>query len=49
MNIVIIQPSKRPSKKFDAIINGGKTVSCGQKGASDFTIHKEELRKRTIH
>ena len=46
MNIVIIQPSTRKLKKFDAIVNGTKTVSFGQRGASDFTIHKDELRKQ---
>jgi hypothetical protein len=29
MNIVIIQRSKNPSKKFDATINGVKTLSFG--------------------
>ena len=45
MNIVIIQRSKKPSKKFDATINGVKTVSFGQHGASDYTIHKDKERR----
>ena len=46
MNTVIIQPSKRVDKKFDAIINGTKTIPFGAKGYSDFTIHKNEERKQ---
>ena len=45
MNSVIIQRSKHPSKKFDAIINGVKTVSFGAHGMSDYTIHKDDVRK----
>ena len=44
MNI-IIKPSKNPLKKYDAIIDGKKTVPFGQKGASDMTQHKSEERK----
>lgn len=42
---VVIQKSKKPDKKFDAVIDGKKTVPFGQKGASDFTIHKDPDRK----
>ena len=42
---VVISPSKKKSKKFDALINGSKTVSFGEKGASDFTKHKDKDRK----
>ena len=42
---VVITKSKKPDKKLDAIINGSKTVSFGQKGASDFTKHKDKDRK----
>jgi hypothetical protein len=45
MNIVIITPSKNKLKKFDATINGTKTISFGARGMSDFTIHKNEARK----
>lgn len=44
MNI-IIKPSSRKDKKYDAVIDGSKTVSFGQRGASDFTLHKNEDRK----
>ena len=43
---VVITKSKNPSKKkYDARIDGTKTVSFGQKGASDFTKHKNTDRK----
>jgi hypothetical protein len=42
---VEIKRSKPPTKKFDAILDGKKVVSFGQRGASDFTIHKDEQRK----
>ena len=42
---VVITKSKKPGKKYDARIDGTKTVSFGQKGASDFTKHKNTDRK----
>ena len=42
MEIVITPSSKQ---KYDARIDGSKTVSFGQKGASDFTKHKNTDRK----
>ena len=42
---ILIQPSKKADKKFDAIIDGKKTVSFGAKGYSDFTKHGSEARK----
>ena len=42
---VVITKSKKPDKKYDARIDGSKTVSFGQKGASDFTKHKDTERK----
>ena len=44
MNI-IIKPSSNRLKKFDAIIDDKKKISFGQKGASDFTINKNEDQK----
>jgi hypothetical protein len=44
MNI-IIKPSNKPDKKYDAIIDGKKTISFGAKGMSDYTIHKDKERK----
>ena len=42
---VVITKSKKPDKKYDARIDGSKTVSFGEKGASDFTKHKDTERK----
>lgn len=42
---VEIKRSRLPTKKFDAILDGKKVVSFGQKGASDYTMHKDEQRK----
>ena len=42
---VVITKSKKSDKKYDARIDGTKTVSFGQKGASDFTKHKNTDRK----
>ena len=46
MNIVIIQPSTRPNKKFDATINGTKTISFGDKRFEDYTTHKDDVRQQ---
>ena len=43
---VIIKHSSKKDKKYDAIIDGKKTVSFGAAGASDYTIHKNESRKQ---
>jgi len=45
MNVVIIKPSHLKQKKFDAIVNGTKTIPFGAKGMSDYTIHKDDARK----
>ena len=42
---VVIQKSRRKDKKLDAVIDGKKTISFGQKNASDFTLHKDDDRK----
>ena len=42
---VVITKSKKLDKKYDARIDCSKTVSFGQKGASDFTKHKDKDRK----
>ena len=42
---VVLTKSKKPDKKYDARIDGTKTVSFGQKGASDYTKHKNPDRK----
>ena len=43
---ILIKPSKKADKKFDAVIDGNKTVSFGAKGYSDFTQHKDPARKQ---
>ena len=45
---VVITKSKKPGKKFDARIDCTKTVSFGEKGASDYTKHKDKDRKIDI-
>ena len=42
---IIIKPSSKPDKKYDAIIDDKKTISIGQRGASDMTHHQSEERK----
>ena len=42
---IIISPSDKPTKKFEARIDGRKSVYFGQAGARDFTIHKDLERK----
>ena len=46
MKTVIIQKSHRQDKKIDAFVNGEKIVSFGQKGAEDYTIHKDDVRQQ---
>ena len=41
----VISKSDKKSKPYDAVINGTKTVSVGEKGASDYTKHKDKYRK----
>ena len=42
---VVITKSKKPDKKYDARVDGTKIISFGEKGASDFTKHKDKDRK----
>ena len=35
---------KKPDQQFDSRIDGKKTGSCGQKGASYYTKHKDQER-----
>ena len=44
-NVIILQRSTNPDKKFMAIV-GNKTVHFGAKNFSDFTIHKDIERKK---
>ena len=44
---IVISESKKPDKKkFDVRIDNKKTALFGQKGASDFTKHKDKERKK---
>ena len=43
---VIITRSKKKYKKNGAVIDSKKTISCGAKGASDMTQHKDPERKQ---
>ena len=43
--VIIKKSSKADKQKIDAIIDGKKTVSFGQKGFSDYTIHHDDERK----
>ena len=45
MEVIITKSKNSSKKKYDARIDGTKTVSFGQKGASDFTKHKNTDRK----
>ena len=38
-------PSDKPDKKFFIITSRGNKVYFGQAGASDYTIHKDPIRK----
>jgi len=47
MTTIEISPSKRPGKKYKAVIDNQKTIHFGSKGASDFTLHQNENRKQS--
>jgi hypothetical protein len=42
---IVLKKSKTKDKKYDAVVDGNKTIHFGAKGYSDFTIHKNEERK----
>jgi hypothetical protein len=42
---IVISRSAKPDKKFEARIDGRKSIHFGQAGASNFTQHKNLLRK----
>ena len=42
---IVIKPSHLQNKKYDAVIDDKKTIPFGQRGASDYTIHKDDERK----
>ena len=43
---VVISKSSKPEKKYQAVIDGRKTIHFGQSGASDMTQHKDPDRKK---
>jgi hypothetical protein len=43
---IVIERSHLPNKKYNAVIDGKKTIPFGAKGMSDFTKHKDEERKQ---
>jgi hypothetical protein len=45
---IVISPSDKPNKKFEARIDDRKSIHFGAKGTSDFTIHKDPERKKDI-
>ena len=44
---ITLTRSPKKDKKFRVILPGGKTVDFGQKGYSDFTLHKTPKRMRS--
>ena len=42
----LLESHPRQTKKYEANIDGRKTVSCGAKGYSNFTLHKDPERKQ---
>lgn len=42
--VAVLSVSHNPAKKYDVRI-GRKTVSFGARGMSDYTLHKDALRK----
>ena len=43
---VVTSPSDKADKKFEARIDGKKSIHFGAKSYSDFTIHKDAERKQ---
>ena len=41
---VLLRPSRRPEKKYDALLCG-RTVSFGARGMSDYTLHRDPERR----
>ena len=46
MTEIVISKSSNKNKKYDARIDGKKTISFGSAGMSDFTKHKDDERKQ---
>ena len=43
---IVISRSAKPDKKFEARIDGRKSIHVGAHGASDFTVHKDPERRQ---
>ena len=43
---IVIHKSHNPKQKYDAIINGTKTVSFGAVGYEDYTTHRDNKRQQ---
>ena len=46
MTEVVISKSNKKDKKYDARIDGKKTISFGAKGMDDYTITKDDEQKK---
>ena len=46
MTEIVISKSSNKNKKYDARIDGRKTISFCAAGMSDYTIHKDDERKQ---
>ena len=46
MTEIVISKSSNKNKKYDARIDGRKTISFGAAGMSDYTIHQDDERKQ---
>ena len=42
---IVLTKSKNKDNKYDAVIDGKKTIHFGAKGYSDYTINKDDERK----
>ena len=49
MKIYYPYPSDKPDKKYYIITKDNKRVYFGAAGMSDFTIHKNEEKKKNIY
>ena len=46
MTEIVTSKSSNKNKKYDARIDGRKTISFGAAGMNDYTIHKDDERKQ---
>jgi hypothetical protein len=46
LSLISIRDSGMQTKKYKALFSNGKVVHFGQRGAEDYTIHKDDERKR---